>query len=116
MTEVADIRNKAQDPMVLNSGARSDIVIKFLDDLKAQLSKVEQAKMKFSSWDELFKSGGGSEKPSTPDQPASAKPGAPPAAVSSADAKTVELEETKTEVELKRTLWKSLKDWEIITE
>ncbi len=33
MTLMAESRNKAQDPMVLNSGANAENVLEFLDDL-----------------------------------------------------------------------------------
>ncbi|KAJ3226918.1 Dynein heavy chain 6, axonemal [Clydaea vesicula] len=107
MAEVAEIRNKAQDPMVLNPGAKSDLVIKFLDELRAQLDKLEASKIKYGAWDELFKNGGCTiltiEKKEEGQK------------VAKVGEKNAELEETKNELELKRVLWKSLSDWEVIT-
>ena len=105
MAEVAEIRNKAQDPMVLNPGARSDLVINFLDDLRAQLDQLEASKFKFGAWDALFKNGG-STGPADPTKES---------VKSSNDLKNAELEETKNELELKRILWKSLSEWDVIT-
>jgi dynein heavy chain len=107
MSEVSEIRNKAQDPMVLNSGAKSELVIKFLEDLRTQLDKVDELKCKYESWGELFKNGG------TPTAPAKAEPGKQAA---KEPPKTTDLEETRTEVDLKRTLWTSLKEWDALTE
>ncbi|KAI9002652.1 dynein heavy chain and region D6 of dynein motor-domain-containing protein [Gaertneriomyces semiglobifer] len=100
MAEVGEIRNKAQDPMVLNPGAQNEMVVKFLDGLLEGLRSIEASKKKYEDWAELFRSGGTVVAGDVP----------PPAPTSSID----ELEETKTEVELKRTLWLSIKQWESI--
>lgn len=106
MQEVLEIRNKAQDPMVLNPLSRHETVTLFLEDLREQLSRAETLKKTYESWNQLFKVGGAAKDGAVEIQDSSAgiitKPG--------------ELEETRTEVELKRTLWSSLKDWESITE
>ncbi|KAJ3215607.1 Dynein heavy chain 6, axonemal [Dinochytrium kinnereticum] len=106
MQEVSEIRNRAQDPMVLNPGAKCEIVIKYLEDLRSQLDKIDALKSKYEQWGELFKTGGvplGQSK--TDSKHAAASLG-----------KGNDLEETRMEVELKRTLWVSLKDWEALTE
>ncbi|KAJ1555299.1 Dynein heavy chain 6, axonemal, partial [Nowakowskiella sp. JEL0078] len=109
MNEVSDIRNRAQDPMVLNPGAKSDLVISFLEELCNQLERIETLRVRYEMWAELFKSGG---SVSGMQNKAEVETKAPPTAA----LKVGELEETKTEVELKRTLWTSLREWEIITE
>lgn len=109
MAEVAEIRNKAQDPMVLNPGAKAELVLKFLDDLRAQLDKLEASKAKFATWDELFKNGGSNA------EKAEKKEGDKSATKPGLDMKMEELEETKTELQLKRILWKSLSDWDGLT-
>ncbi|KAJ3052746.1 Dynein heavy chain 6, axonemal [Rhizophlyctis rosea] len=113
MGEVSEIRNRAQDPMVLNPGAKSEMVIKFLDDLKSGLEKVEERKGRYEMWGELFKSGGSPKAMAEKAAAAAAEGGAPK--VAAQQAKTGDLEDTKTEVELKRTLWLSLKEWEGVT-
>ncbi|KAJ3101998.1 Dynein heavy chain 6, axonemal [Phlyctochytrium planicorne] len=107
MSEVSEIRNKAQDPMVLNPSSASELVIEFLSDLRGQLDAIENLKKKYEIWSELFKNGGSiaamqskaSEAPKVPLQP-----------------RTGELEETRNEVDLKCTLWNSLREWSNITE
>lgn len=104
LAEVAEIRNKAQDPMVLNPNAKSESVLQFLDELLDQMEKLESSKAMYSSWSDLFKSGGVStigEKKEAP--------------VKRDESKAAEIEETKTEIELKRILWKSLNEWDSIT-
>jgi dynein heavy chain len=39
-SEVSEIRNSAQDPMVLNSNSNSEVVISYLDELKKQLASM----------------------------------------------------------------------------
>lgn len=109
MTEVSEIRNRAQDPMVLNVGAKSEMVIKFLDDLRAQLEKVDTTKGRYEMWGELFKNGG--SVAAMQKAASAAEPGTKPSQPA-VPTKMGELEETKVEVELKRTLWTSLKDWD----
>lgn len=106
MAEVAEIRNKAQDPMVLNPGAKAEDVLEFLDDLREQMDKLEASKAKYAAWEDLFKSGGST----APD--AEKKEDLKPIG---SESKVEEMEETKTEIELKRVLWKSLSDWDGIT-
>jgi dynein heavy chain, axonemal len=111
MAEVSEIRNKSQDPMVLNIGGKSEVIIKFLEDLRSQLDRVEALKKKYESWNELFKNGGVTNVDEDSLEPASK-----PIQAATSSSKSGELEETKVEVELKRTLWVSLKEWENITE
>ncbi|KAI8909816.1 dynein heavy chain and region D6 of dynein motor-domain-containing protein [Gorgonomyces haynaldii] len=107
MQEVSEIRNRAQDPMVLNPNSQSDHVLTFLDDLGNQLLKADTLKKKYEAWAELFRNGGFSakteetEEKEKPPQPEETGPN--------------ELEETKVELELKKTLWVSLKEWDNIT-
>ncbi|KAJ3216110.1 Dynein heavy chain 6, axonemal [Dinochytrium kinnereticum] len=107
MAEVGDIRNKAQDPMVLNPNSASELVIEFLQDLRDQLDRIENLKKKYEIWSELFKNGGSvaAMNAKTQETPKNA---APPRAG--------ELEDTKNEVDLKSTLWMSLREWNGITE
>jgi dynein heavy chain len=106
MAEVAEIRNKAQDPMVLNPGAKAESVLEFLDELRDQMDKLEESKAKYASWEELFKSGGSTAPDAENKETVVAVP---------TETKTEEMEETKTEIELKRVLWKSLSDWDGVT-
>lgn len=107
MAVVSEIRNKAQDPMVLNSGAKSEMVIDFLENLSSQLQQVEAKKKKFETWDALFKSNKRDPLEIITRVDAS---------VAVVDAKTAQLEETKVEVKLKLNLWRSIKEWESLTE
>ncbi|KAJ3183889.1 Dynein heavy chain 6, axonemal [Geranomyces variabilis] len=112
MTEVSDIRNRAQDPMVLNVGAKSELVIKFLEDLRAQLETIDVTKARYEQWGVLFKSGGSI---AAMQKAAAGDPAAKQVAASGLPSKMGELEDTKSEVDMKRTLWMSLKDWDAIT-
>ena len=108
MQEVLEIRNKAQDPMVLNPTSNHELVVAFLEDLVAQLNRAEAQKKRYEVWSELFKTGGepsGETKEQSGDSNSS-----------NTQAKQGELEETKVEVELKRTLWSSLHQWEHLTQ
>ena len=105
MAEVLEIRNKAQDPMILSPNSKFENVSTFLEDIRAQLNHAEQMKAKYESWGRLFKSGGSTD-PAKEEEAAPAQTSSPPQ----------ELEETRTEVELKCTLWNSLHNWESITE
>ena len=104
--EVAEIRNRAQDPMVLNPSARSEMVIKFLDELLGQLGKIEALKKRYEDWAELFRHGGSTGE----DLSSGEEDDAPELSSRTSD----ELAETKTEVVLKHTLWISLKNWEAL--
>eukprot|EP00842_Homolaphlyctis_polyrhiza_P002755 jgi/Hompol1/3480/HPOL_003262-RA len=116
MTEVLDIRNRAQDPMVLNSSSKSDTVVKFLEELRSQLEKVEILKKRYEQWGELFKRGGNAA-PAGGEQAAGDSKASAPAAPAGGDPnKGSELEETKVEIEMKMTLWTSLKEWETLTD
>ncbi|KAI9363382.1 dynein heavy chain and region D6 of dynein motor-domain-containing protein [Zopfochytrium polystomum] len=108
MSEVSEVRNRAQDPMVLNAGASSEMVIKFLEELRAQLDKLEELKRRYDQWGDLFKSGGTTGG-------RGGQPGGESAKAAAAAAKSTDLEETRTEVELKRTLWVSMNEWNSIT-
>ncbi|KAJ3093097.1 Dynein heavy chain 6, axonemal [Quaeritorhiza haematococci] len=145
MGEVGEIRNKAQDPIILNlnmpitapaattpgstaaaAGGKqqSQVVVKMLDELRDQLGKIEVLKTKYEMWGELFRNGGvgvatlqnrlaavtadGGKAGQSQQQQQQQK--------GDGSGKLGELEETKMEVELKRTLWISLREWENITE
>lgn len=105
MSEVLEIRNRAQDPMILNPSSKFENVYAFLEDLRSQLRKAENMKRKYESWSKLFKSGG-TVDPSKADEAAEAP----------ATSQFGEMDETQTEVELKFTLWNSLHQWELLTE
>jgi dynein heavy chain len=103
--EVQEIRNRAQDPMILNPTSKYETVFSFLEDLRCQLNRVENMKKKYESWSQLFKAGGTLD-PSKQEEGAEAQLATQPG----------ELEETLTEVEMKCTLWNSLHQWELLTE
>jgi dynein heavy chain len=105
-SEVSDIRNSAQDPMVLNPSSDSEEVIKYLEELKQQLDKVDVLKKKYEGWGSLFKSGGVTKK-------GEEETDAQPAAISDG---TIEMAETVREVDLKNSLWSSLKEWDKLIE
>ena len=109
MQEVLEIRNKAQDPTVLNPLSKHDTVTLFMSELSDQLFKVEALKKKYESWSELFKAGGSMSEVERQRQNQSENNAA-------AIAKPTEFEETRTELELKKTLWVSLREWEKMTE
>ncbi|KAJ3415371.1 Dynein heavy chain 6, axonemal, partial [Chytridiales sp. JEL 0842] len=90
MNVVSEIRNKAQDPMVLNSGSKNEVVIKFLEDLRSQLDKVDELKKRYENWGDLFKNGGTPLAPGKVTQPK---------APSRDASKSTDLEETRTEVD-----------------
>jgi dynein heavy chain len=106
--EVSEIRNSAQDPMVLSASSNNDEVIGYLDELKKKLDKVEQLKITYENWGALFKRGGEMVKPVNPADAEELQG----KAVQSTD--NVELDETKKEVEMKTSLWTSLKDWDVL--
>ena len=111
LSEVSEIRNAAQDPMVLNPSSNSDEVIKYLDELQGQLDKVNSLKLKYEEWGKLFKNGGRSES--------SEEEGGSDSKQGNGDesaAETTEMEETIKEVELKSSLWNGLKEWEKLVE
>ena len=109
MSEVLEIRNKAQDPMVLNPASKHETVAEFLEDLREQLTRTETLKKRYETWNQLFKAGGlSSEVGKQPEEVVES---------GMSDSNTSgELEETRAEVELKRTLWSSLREWESLTE
>ncbi|KAI9348792.1 dynein heavy chain and region D6 of dynein motor-domain-containing protein [Zopfochytrium polystomum] len=100
MQEVSEIRNRVQEPMVLNPNSASDLVIQFIDELNTQLQRANATKLKYERWSDLFKNRG-----------------VAPTEAPSADQKPKEvslLDEAKAEVELKRSLWISLRDWDLL--
>ncbi|KAI9333548.1 dynein heavy chain and region D6 of dynein motor-domain-containing protein [Obelidium mucronatum] len=101
MGEVSDVRNRAQDPVVLNLGANSDAVIAFLAELKTALNSIECKKKKYEMWGELFRNGGSSFGDKKVEEKDPKKK----------STSSGELEETLNEVQLKSTLWISLKEW-----
>ncbi|OAJ44270.1 hypothetical protein BDEG_27524 [Batrachochytrium dendrobatidis JEL423] len=117
-SEVSDIRNRAQDPMILSSTTKSDVAIAFLEDLRQQLEKVEILKKRFEQWGELFKRGGTAVvNEAAPEKDLKPIVAAAPLTGGFGTSKTgFELEETKTEIEMKRMLWTSLKEWDALTE
>ncbi|KAH9277041.1 hypothetical protein BASA83_000559 [Batrachochytrium salamandrivorans] len=116
LNEVSDIRNRTQDPMVLSSFTTSEVVIKFLEDLRHQLEKVEVLKKRYEQWSELFKRDG-----AVADIHSGGLPKSTVATENSLDTRVAaqkgsELDETKNEIDLKMTLWISLKEWSLLTE
>ncbi|KAJ3027001.1 UNVERIFIED_CONTAM: Dynein heavy chain 6, axonemal, partial [Siphonaria sp. JEL0065] len=106
MGEVSDVRNRAQDPVVLNLSANSDTVIHFLAELKTALNGIESKKKRYETWVELFKNGGLSNSTSAVSGGQVEDKDPKKKVTSSGD-----LEETLNEVQLKSTLWVSLKEW-----
>jgi dynein heavy chain len=106
VNEVSEIRNKAQDPMVLYPSSSSDTVLVFLQDLQVQLERAELLKKRYESWAELFHNGGSKSKA---DDTSGTKTREYPIKDDG------ELEETKTEINLKCMLWNSLKEWQEVT-
>lgn len=109
MVEVGEIRNKTQDPMVLNPASSSEFVLAYLDDLCAQLDNAEVLKSRYEGWGELFKNGGTVLKFSneSPDEKLVSAP--------KDTSRDTDLDETKKEIDLKRKLWLSLRDWDSLT-
>lgn len=107
MVEVAEIRNRAQDPMILNATSQSETVLSFLDSLCLQLEKAEILKLKYEQWGKLFRNGG----VLNPKQGEVEKEATPMPESTSEN----ELDKTKSEIQLKRALWVGLKDWDSIT-
>jgi len=99
LNEVLEIRNKVQEPIILNQSSKSDNILQLLDALSDGLQKLEDKKCKFEEWEKLFES----ENPNIDKQPKAEN--------KELDAKKEIMMETKTEVELKRTLWKSIENW-----
>ena len=85
LTEVNDIRNRSQDPMILNPGSSADVVKRFIDDLHSALSKQQTLSENYISYQKVFKI------------PAS---------------KFTELEDTMNDLHLKMSLWTSFEEWD----
>lgn len=111
LSEIQDIRNRAQEPMVLNAGAKPDMVIQFLDNLIADTDRVNEAKMRYGLWTRLFKYGGSPTALAAAEAEGVVEESSPSIVQISSD-----YEETRNEVTLKRTLWTSMKEWETLTE
>jgi len=111
-SEVSEIRNSAQDPMVLNPNSNSDEVIKYLAELQNQLDKVNSLKLKYEDWGVLFKNGGLSKAPEDGGEEQKETQAAPAEPTKG----TAEMEETMKEVDLKYSLWNGLKEWEKLVE
>jgi dynein heavy chain len=103
-SQVSEVRNKAQDPMVLNPTSDSESVMTYLNGLYDQLLAFDASKKRYENWDLLFKSGGFAKDIQIPEGGKAAAP------------RSVELDESKMEVELKRSLWLSMKEWGVLTE
>lgn len=111
LSEISDIRNAAQDPMVLSPSSNSDDVIKYLEELRIQLEKVDVLKRKYETWGRLFRNGGLTRIISS-DNDDGAHDGQPE---SNPDG-NIEMVETTKEVELKNSLWTSLREWDKLVE
>ncbi|ORX87336.1 hypothetical protein BCR32DRAFT_215454 [Anaeromyces robustus] len=104
LNEVLEIRNKAQEPIILNQSSKSDNILQLLDALNDGLQKLEDKKCKFEEWEKLFEA----ENPNIDKQQQKQSRLLDNKEL---DAKREIMVETKTEVELKRTLWKSIENW-----
>lgn len=102
LNEVLDIRNKVQEPIILNQSSKSENILQLLDALSDGLQKLEDKKCKFEEWEKLFES----ENPNLDKHQQQSR-----LDNKELDAKKEIMLETKTEVELKRTLWKSIENW-----
>ncbi|KXS09529.1 hypothetical protein M427DRAFT_128896 [Gonapodya prolifera JEL478] len=126
LLECQEIRNRAQDPMVWNPSGNPEIVLRFLDDMRDSLSSIEDRKRRYLEWSVLFKAGGTTQPSANVTVPTSTggdgvaasseAEGASPPVTTAADDQSGEIQETRQEVDLKRTLWASLRDWEVLTE
>jgi dynein heavy chain len=89
VSDVIKLRDRAQDPMIYNPNAKVDTVLRFLDDLIKQIDKLGAMADNYTKYQNNFKV---------------------------LPYKYVELEETKSEIQLKRTLWLSFQKWEAAVE
>ena len=85
LSEVNDIRNRSQDPMILNPGSSADNVKRFIEDLHTSLKKQQTLSENYVSYQKVFKIQSG---------------------------KFTELEETMNDLQLKSTLWTSFEEWD----
>ena len=89
IAEVVGIRNQAQDPLILSPLSKPEEVLKYVDDLITKADKKAALASNYVDYQTLFK------LPTT---------------------KHTELEETRADLNLKRTLWIALQDWQSLTE
>lgn len=114
LVEVSGIRNKAQDPMVLSVLSSTETVLSYLEGLVVQLKAAEVLKAKYDSWSELFRNGGGAL--STLETSTVSKAiNLQSKLLKDDEAELDILDETRNEIHMKRTLWTSLRNWEVIT-
>jgi dynein heavy chain len=99
LNEVLEIRNKVQEPIILNKTSKCENILQLLNALSDGLQKLEDKKCKFEEWEKLFVT----ENPNLDKQQKTEN--------KELDSKKEIMGETKTEVELKRTLWKSIENW-----
>jgi dynein heavy chain len=102
MQEVSNIRNRAQEPMIFNPNSDSTLVLNFINDLSTQLDKCVSMKETYEKWADLFKNRGieSTEKAATE---------------SKSSTELTILDEAESEINLKQTLWTSLRDWASLT-
>lgn len=113
LNEVMEIRNKAQEPIILNQSSKSETILQLLDALNDGLEKLEAKKNKFEEWEKLFER----ENPNLEKQQQLQQPTQPQGGSDNElESKKEILNETKTEVELKRTLWRSIEQWKVLVE
>lgn len=89
VAEVIAIRNRAQDQIILNPHSSPEDVLRFVDDLIEQADQKAEQAQRYSNYQVQFKM-----------EPT----------------RNTELEETRMDLALKKTLWVSLQDWLSITE
>ena len=54
LNEVLEIRNKVQEPIILNKTSKCENILQLLNALSDGLQKLEDKKCKFEEWEKLF--------------------------------------------------------------
>jgi hypothetical protein len=109
--EVSDIRNRAQDAMVLDPASDALTVLNVIDTLLAQIDKIEKTKTRYENWGKLFHNGGILNK-----EVAEGEEDSREDRLLYDPRKMEELLETKQEIVLKKNLWSALSDWGRVSE
>ena len=89
IVEVIGIRNQAQDPLILNPHSKPEEVLTYVEGLIGQADSKADLANNYCDYQTLFK--------------------LPPT-------KHTELDETRADLYLKKTLWVALQDWHHLTE
>ena len=104
--EVSDIRNRAQDAMVLDPASDALMVLNVIDTLLGQIEKIEKTKTRFENWGKLFHNGGILKKEVSEEEEQNEED-----RILYDPRKLEELLETKQEIILKKNLWAALSEW-----